>query len=99
MPVRAVTPPAPEPAVAQDGVAGGDAEPVPALLGLRPVGVEDAQRKAVRVEGEQPVGPHAAVAVAEPGRQLREAGDGIGEVEDQVVVPERLVLDQVKERR
>jgi hypothetical protein len=36
------------------------------------------------------------VTVAEPGGQLREAVDGIEQVQDQVVVPERLVLDEVK---
>jgi hypothetical protein len=36
------------------------------------------------------------VAITEADRQIREAADGIREVQDQVVVPERLVLDEAK---
>jgi hypothetical protein len=85
--------------VLEDGVTGGDAQSVPALLRLGAVRVEDAERQAVGVEGQQPVGAYAQVAVAEANRQVREVADGIREVQYQVVVSERLVLDDVKRWR
>ena len=81
--------------VLEHGVGGGDAQPVAALLGLGPVGVEDTHAHRRRVEGEQPVGAQAPVAVAE----LRQQGDQVvkrsRQVQDHVVVAQRLVLDQV----
>ena len=42
-------------AVLEHGVGGGDAQPVPALLGLGAVGVEDPHAHDPRVEGDQAV--------------------------------------------
>ena len=83
--------------VLEDGVAGGDAEPVAALLRLGAVGVEDPDREFLRVEEQQTVGSQAALPVTKPWDQPPQPLGGGGEVQDQVVVSQRLILDQVEE--
>src|SRR5207237_178576 len=78
-----------------DGVGGRDAQSVPTLLRLRAVGVEDSTRHRPRVKRRQAIGAESA----EPVAYHRKEGDDLvqrpGHVEQQVVVAERLVLDQV----
>jgi len=83
-------------AMGEDQVGDRDPHPVAALLGFRAVGVDDPHRALGQVDQEQPVGAHAAMPVAQPGR-LRGGGfEGDRVVEDQVVVAERFVLEQAK---
>jgi hypothetical protein len=50
--------------VLEDGVGGRDAEPVAALLGFRPVRVEDPHAHLRQVESEQSVRAQAAIPIA-----------------------------------
>ena len=79
-------------------VAGRDAQAVAAPLRFGPVGIEDPDRESGHVEGQQAVGPQASVAVTDAREQVNDARHVGGQVEHQVVVRQRLVLDQMNHR-
>ena len=84
--------------VAQHRVAGGDAEAVAALLRLRPVRVEDAHGHLGRVERHQPIRADPTVPVAQARQQRHHPVQVRRQVEDEVVVAQRLVLGQLHGR-
>jgi len=86
-------------AVLEDGVGRRDPQAVTALLSLAPVGVEDPYRKRRRVEGEQAVAAQPELAMAEGRQQPDQLLERSRQVEHQVVVAERLVLDQSDRHR
>ena len=78
----------------QHGVGRRDPESIATLLRLAAVGVEDPHRERDRVEGEQAVAAQPELAVTERRQQLDQLVERPWQVEHQVVVAERLVLDQ-----
>ena len=82
---------------------GEDADPVAALFGLAPVRIEDANAEIRAVSGlvdrEDAVRTDAPVAVTdEPDRVRRQAEGQPGGVDDQVIVPETVGLDEMRHR-
>ncbi len=80
-------------------VLGEDAEPVPGLLRLASVGIQDAESEGSARPGghleEDPVGAHAPVAVADAhGLPNRERGRQVVSVDDDIVVAEPVSLDE-----
>jgi hypothetical protein len=56
--------------ILEDRVRRGNAKAVAALLGLRAVGVEDADRHRIRIEGQQAIRAETDMPVAQPRQQL-----------------------------
>ena len=72
-----------------------DAQAVAALLGLGAVGVEDPNGHGPGVEGEQAIGAEAEVPVAQRRQMGHDLVEGTRQVHEQVVVAQRLILEEV----
>src|SRR6266851_1489928 len=81
--------------VLEDGVGGGDAQPVAALLGLRTIRVEDSNAHLRRIEGQQAVGAQAQMAVTQRREERDHLVERRGEVQDQVIVAQGLVFNEI----
>ena len=79
----------------EDRMGGGDAQPIAALLRLRPVRVEDPHGLRLRIEGQQAVGAEAEVPVADPGQDFDHLLEWRGQVQDEVVVAQGLVFNEI----
>src|SRR6202040_3714772 len=77
------------------GMGGRDAQSVAALLGLRAVRVEYTNRHRRRVERQQPVGAETPMAVAKKRQQRHQIVKRAGQLEYEVVVAQRLVLNEI----
>ncbi len=82
-------------AVLEDGVGGRDTKAVAAFLSFRAIWIEDPHAHRRWVESEEAVRTEAAIAIAQNRQQLDDPVEVTGQVENEVVVAQRLVLNEI----